>query len=232
MPKSKLRLKMGELEWAEYQRIKQEIRWRIYRSGDKVTRWRQKTKMKLIEYKGGKCVVCGYDKPVPAAFDFHHRNPEDKDFTISGGGRVRAYDKLKKEADKCDLMCCRCHAEKHHEEYVKIRNITLDSLDERIEKLKILRREILAKHGISVRGESTGCKVCGNKFRPAADGQLTCSKTCYSAMRVNSRKCKNRPSKDELQSLISSLPWTHIGRMFSVTDNTIRKWARGYGIIP
>ena len=36
-----------------------------------VVRFRQQQKLKAIEYKGGKCKICGYDK-CPRALDFHH----------------------------------------------------------------------------------------------------------------------------------------------------------------
>lgn len=39
-------------------------------------------KHKLVEYKGGKCEKCGYNK-CEGALHFHHINPDEKDFTIS-----------------------------------------------------------------------------------------------------------------------------------------------------
>lgn len=76
----------------------------------KVVRWRQNTKRKLVAYKGGKCEICGYNHCI-ANLIFHHNDPEEKDFGISG--RTMAFSKMKKEADKCHLLCCRCHGEVH-----------------------------------------------------------------------------------------------------------------------
>lgn len=70
----------------------------------------QKTKLKAVEYKGGKCLICGYNKCVNA-LTFHHINPEEKSFGISGG--TRSFEKLKPELDKCVLLCHNCHAEVH-----------------------------------------------------------------------------------------------------------------------
>lgn len=70
---------------------------------------RRKLKILALEYKGGKCVICGYNK-CASALTFHHRNPLDKSFGISNP-ETRSWEKLKKELDKCDLLCCRCHAE-------------------------------------------------------------------------------------------------------------------------
>jgi len=69
-----------------------------------------KTKMWAVEYKGGKCQICGYNKYV-GSLDFHHKNPNEKDFAISGG--IADQEKLKVELDKCVLLCSNCHREIH-----------------------------------------------------------------------------------------------------------------------
>jgi hypothetical protein len=52
---------------------------------------RRRTKKRAIEYKGGKCQRCGYNRCVEA-LDFHHLDPSQKDFRISNGNN-RAWDK-------------------------------------------------------------------------------------------------------------------------------------------
>lgn len=42
-----------------------------------------------IEYKGGKCSICGYDR-CKGALEFHHMDPNEKDFGISAQGYTRA----------------------------------------------------------------------------------------------------------------------------------------------
>lgn len=76
-----------------------------------VVAWRQRIKVKLIEYKGGKCEKCGYGKCIQA-LQFHHKNPKEKDFTISG--KSYSFDKMKVEVDKCMILCANCHIEEHH----------------------------------------------------------------------------------------------------------------------
>lgn len=68
-------------------------------------------KTKAVEYKGGKCVVCGYDRCL-AALDFHHLDPKDKDpdWNLM---KNRAFEGIKRELDKCVLVCNRCHVEAH-----------------------------------------------------------------------------------------------------------------------
>jgi hypothetical protein len=75
-----------------------------------VTEWRRRTKLRAIEYKGGQCIRCGYSKS-PAALEFHHRDPAQKEFGIAGAGNCVAWEKLRSELDKCDLLCANCHRE-------------------------------------------------------------------------------------------------------------------------
>jgi DNA-binding CsgD family transcriptional regulator len=76
-----------------------------------VISWRRRTKIKLVKYKGGKCVKCGYDKCIHV-LQFHHLDPNEKDFTISG--KSWSFERLKKEVDKCILVCSNCHIELHN----------------------------------------------------------------------------------------------------------------------
>jgi hypothetical protein len=68
-------------------------------------------KQKAIEYKGGKCELCNYNKCI-SALEFHHRNPKKKDFKISDYNSPK-FGILKKELDKCQLLCSNCHREIH-----------------------------------------------------------------------------------------------------------------------
>ena len=82
-------------------------------SACRVTQNRQKTKERCIDYKGGSCIFCGYDK-CKRALEFHHLDPNEKDFGISNSsGLNRSWDKLQIELDKCVLVCSNCHAEIH-----------------------------------------------------------------------------------------------------------------------
>ena len=80
-------------------------------SYDNVKAFRQRKKQKAIEYKGGKCQLCGYNRCI-RALKFHHRDPSQKDFTISTGN-VWGFDRIKSELDKCILLCGNCHDEVH-----------------------------------------------------------------------------------------------------------------------
>lgn len=77
-----------------------------------VAKRRKRVKEKLVEYKGGKCEICGYDKCV-SALEFHHLDPTKKDFGIGNKGNTMKFNRIKEEADKCMLVCSNCHREIH-----------------------------------------------------------------------------------------------------------------------
>ena len=123
----KLRRQMGEDRWAEYQKKRKTL---------KVIKWRRRMKKRLIEYKGGQCEKCGYDKECSNAYEFHHKDPSLKDFSISKKGRTIAFNTLQKEIDKCCLLCSNCHREIHQIEYDKAFEQNIKQRKAEIEVLK------------------------------------------------------------------------------------------------
>lgn len=73
------------------------------------TNRRNKLKQQAINFLGGKCQLCGYDK-CPAALEMHHIDPMEKEFTIS---KSSSWNKIKPELMKCVLLCSNCHRETH-----------------------------------------------------------------------------------------------------------------------
>jgi hypothetical protein len=71
-------------------------------------KWMVKEKQKAITYKGGRCVICGYNQCL-AALDFHHIVPSEKGFIKD----YQSFKVKKNELDKCILVCVRCHREIH-----------------------------------------------------------------------------------------------------------------------
>ncbi len=65
-----------------------------------------------LEYKGEKCCICGYNKCIEA-LDFHHIDPKEKDFILSDRNLILDWNEIKKELDKCILVCSNCHREIH-----------------------------------------------------------------------------------------------------------------------
>jgi hypothetical protein len=170
-----------------------------------VMNWRNRTKMKLVEYKGGKCEVCGLDKPIPAIYDFHHVDPSQKEFRI--GGTSRSFERLKAETDKCLLVCRNCHSELHWE---------LHQID-RQARLEIKKNYLQPK----------SCLHCQLMFQPKKYTQVFCSDNCY---RLNSRKVE-RPSKEVLAEDMKVHCWVALGKKYGVSNNAVKKWARQYGLL-
>jgi hypothetical protein len=81
-------------------------------------RSRKKLKEQAVQYMGGYCSKCGFNKNI-CALQFHHLDPAEKDFGISSDGVHRSWAKVKSELDKCIMVCANCHAEIHEEEYNK-----------------------------------------------------------------------------------------------------------------
>ncbi len=67
-----------------------------------------------IDYKGGKCEICGYSR-CPEAMEFHHLDHKEKEFGISDKGYTRSWERIRSELDKYILLCANCHREVHSE---------------------------------------------------------------------------------------------------------------------
>lgn len=71
-------------------------------------------KRQFVILKGGKCSICGYNRNL-AGLTFHHEDPAQKELGLN----IRklsnnSISKLKKEIDKCILVCHNCHMELHY----------------------------------------------------------------------------------------------------------------------
>jgi 5-methylcytosine-specific restriction endonuclease McrA len=68
-------------------------------------------KKRAIEYKGGECTHCGYDRYY-GTLEFHHLDPLEKEHTWTTL-RLHPWGAVKQELDKCVLLCSNCHREEH-----------------------------------------------------------------------------------------------------------------------
>lgn len=80
------------------------------------------------------------------------------------------------------------------------------------------------------------CPQCGCKYVPLNNRQVTCSPVCRSKWLSEIGRSRShaydRASEFQLREDVSNLGFTGTGRKYNVTDNTIRKWCRAYGIDP
>ena len=175
---------------------------------------RRNLKLKAIEYKGGKCVHCGYSK-CPQALVFHHVDPSQKEFEISSG-TAQSFEKCKPELDKCILLCQNCHSELHYEEYQKERLIQLNEINN--EKRKI-------NNNVSITCDT--CNVLFTKFnsRMFKNGKPRyknnfCSKVCKQKYTI----CGD----DELKELLKTKTIKEISSDIKLDISTIYARIRNF----
>lgn len=165
-----------------------------------VQRRRIKLKMKAVEYKGGKCEICGYKKCIDA-FEFHHKDPGQKDFGIASDGITLGWESVRKEIEKCMLLCANCHREIHAA--TKATNYIIEEAKQMPFNIKIEKQIYL-------------CEDCGSKV-----SQFDVKK-CLSCWH-ESLKNKNYPSDDILQKLIWEIPRTQLAKQFGVSETALRQ---------
>ena len=144
---------------------------------------RRNLKLKAIEYKGGKCINCGYDK-CPTALVFHHVDPSKKDYQISNS-TSQSFEKCKPELDKCILLCHNCHSELHYEEWQKERLIKLNEINSEKKKFN---------ESVSVTCDT--CKISFTKFHCRLNKLNFCSTTC----KKNYTTCTDEHLKELLKT--------------------------------
>lgn len=75
------------------------------------TNRRKEIKQKAVKYLGEVCIDCGLKSHNYSIYDFHHIDPNTKDVQIGSSGK--SFASLKKELDKCILLCANCHRIRH-----------------------------------------------------------------------------------------------------------------------
>ena len=74
--------------------------------------WREKQQQEYLAYKSTlSCTLCG--EAETCCLDFHHLESDKKDFNVSSRSRYVSLTKLKKEIEKCVVLCSNCHRKVH-----------------------------------------------------------------------------------------------------------------------
>ena len=173
----------------------------------------KKRKQDLVSVLGGKCCICGFDQFVEA-LDFHHVNPKEKSFGIGASNcTTRALDVQLQEVRKCVLVCANCHRG-IHAGYIEIPKDYQLLFNEEI------AAKLLSENYDRRFGKKHLCQRCGVELK-------TNSTYCVDCAKLVQRKV-DRPSREELKTLIRTIPFVQIAKQYNVTDNAIRKWCIAY----
>lgn len=180
-----------------------------------------KYKIACVEYKGGKCQFCGYNKSLKA-LAFHHRNPAEKKFEISAS-YCRSWEEIKRELDKCVLLCGNCHCEVHDEliecpqEIIKNENVVWPrpTIKENAEKQRIyIPKEVLLQD-----------KTTEELSRELGVSARTVKKNREeNNIRVKFTPQSKIPPKEILEKLVWEKPIIDIAKDYEVSATTVRKW--------
>ena len=151
--------------------------------------------------RGGACEICDYCKNL-AALEFHHINPEEKEFNVD----MRKFsnmnlEKLEAELEKCILVCANCHRELHNE------SLTMENVPNLLENVD--------KITFSNKGGQI-CPTCGKRFKKSK-GKIYCSKEC----RI---KAKNYPTKQEVLDKYQELhSWQKVADFYKITRRIVQR---------
>lgn len=153
-----------------------------------------KRKLEVINSLGGCCSRCGYKRNI-AALEFHHLDPNEKEFQID----LRHFsnsslEKLKQELDKCILLCANCHREEHNP-HLSENNYT---------SLLQVNKKSFTNPGGRV------CPVCNNRFK-IITGKIYCSTICRDNV-------KNYPTLNQINSKYLELKsWEKVAQFYNIT---------------
>lgn len=157
-------------------------------------------KLELIEKKGGKCQICGYDKNI-AALEFHHLNPEEKSFQLDSRRLSNTtIERLLEEADKCILVCANCHREIHNEH-----------LDKKY--IPTFLNEMTSKHiKLTHKNKTSVCKHCGKIFE-YVKGKIYCCDECRKADKQYPSHDEAMEKYKEIGSIYKTAQYFHISKI-------------------
>lgn len=175
-----------------------------------VKEWRSRTVKRLKEAFGSKCGICSYNKCL-RALEFHHLDPNKKDFSIGSWRIVSKWSRLVEEVEKCVLVCSNCHREVHD-------GITF--IHNEIQKFDPKFKEYIEEKHTNY----NSCETCGsiksnlNRF---------CSIKCSSKFKIKG----NWDLIDLSKLLKQKMTYSEIGRVVGVSGTSVKKRAKKMGLV-
>lgn len=168
-----------------------------------------KRKMYLIDLRGGKCEICGYNKNL-SAFDFHHINKETKESQLDQRTLSNSsMEFVMNEFNKCQVLCANCHREIHSPD------LTVNKVREKICEYDLEKSEKWINLAEEKKYNCIDCNCEISKW----------GKRCKSCHQKNRRKV-DRPDIDVIIEKVKEKGYSKVGREYGVSDNAIRKWIK------
>ena len=174
----------------------------------------RRRKANLIKLFHGRCCICGFDA-FQEALEFHHLNPDEKEFNITGQAATKALKTQIEEVKKCILVCSNCHRGIHAEKIIPPQN-PMQFFDTEVEK------ELLQDLYSKTIKQKQYCKNCNKEITIGSNYCLECYPKFQQKV--------ERPTREELKFLIRENSFVSIGKKYGVSDNAIRKWCRAVNL--
>lgn len=188
---------------------------------------RRELKTMLVEYCGGKCQSCGYNK-YNGALEFHHVADSGKEFALGNSEHI-AISLVIEELDKCVVVCSNCHKEIHGKLIAcpAINIAFRDSIRDTITKKKQVNNSGYKK---SLKQPRTilpvGC-LTTDCLGSVYDKGGYCRKC---AGRKLAKEIGNWPTDEELKVLAWKMPTSDLCKQIGVSDKAVEKRMKRLGI--
>ena len=179
---------------------------------------KKQLKRHLIEARGHKCEMCKgtewLGRPIP--LELHH---------IDGC-------KDHNTDENCQLLCPNCHTLTPNFRGKNIKSRTWGSVKDEEIKLAIPMCQSV-KEVITVVRLSSGISNYDRVRRIMSENSLQLKRRVPSFAEIEKRLNERRvirPSKDDLEQMVWSIPTSQVARQLGVTDKAVSKWCKYYDI--
>jgi Zn finger protein HypA/HybF involved in hydrogenase expression len=114
---------------------------------------------------------------------------------------------------------------------LQLDHINGDNKDHRLENLRLLcptchaNTDTYAGRNVKHIKIKNKCVDCESKIHKRSTRCNSCSSKNN---RISNRKVKIRPTLEQLEKDLETMPMTKVGKKYGVSDNSIRKWIRNY----